>query len=113
LRRRPRGASNADNEHQGKSQPLCTAIAQATERAHFASAFHDLEGEVCDLTRMARLAELQLYEAVGELSFVDGKYTEPPKVEATDLAVFAVSQMAVLAKRFEELYYRLHNDRAA
>jgi hypothetical protein len=96
-----------------ESQPLCTAIAQATDPAHFASAFHDLEGEVCDLTRMARLAELQLYEAVGELSFVDGKNTEPPKVEATDLAVFAVSQMAVLAKRFEELYYRLHNEAAS
>jgi hypothetical protein len=38
---------------------------------------------------MPRLAELQLYEAVGKLSFVGGEYTEPPRAEATDLAVFA------------------------
>jgi hypothetical protein len=30
------------------------ATSLATERAHIASAFHALEGEVCDLTRMAR-----------------------------------------------------------
>jgi hypothetical protein len=86
------------------------ATSLATERAHIASAFHALEGEVCDLTRMARLAELQLHEAVGELSLVDGEYTEAPKAETTDLAVFAVSQVAVLAKRFEELYFRLHDE---
>jgi hypothetical protein len=84
----------------------------ATEREHFAAAFHALEGEVYDLTRMARLAELQLYKAVGNLSFVDGEYTEPPKAEATELAVFAVSQIAEMAKRFEELYLRLHNEAA-
>jgi hypothetical protein len=88
------------------------AGAAATERERFAKAFQALEGEVCDLTRMARLAELQLYEAVGELSFAGGEYTETPKVEATELAVFAVSQMADMAKRFEELYYRLHNEAA-
>jgi hypothetical protein len=85
----------------------------AAEREHFADAFSELEAEVCDLTRMARLAELQLYEAVGELAFADGEYTELPKREATELAVFAVSQMADMAKRFEELYYRLHNGTAA
>ena len=46
--------------------------AAAAESEHFADAFSRLEPEVCDLTRMARLAELQLHEAVGELSFVDG-----------------------------------------
>jgi hypothetical protein len=61
---------------------------------------------------MARLAELQLHEAVGELSFVNGEYTEIPKAQATDLAVFAVSQMADMAKRFQELYFRLHNEAA-
>jgi len=91
-----------------KLQPQLAA-ALATERAHFSEAFGKLEGEVCDLTRMARLAELQLYEAVGELSFVNGEYTEPPKVKAVDLAVFDVSQMAVMAKRLEEFYYRLYN----
>jgi hypothetical protein len=89
------------------------ATIPATEREHFAAAFHALEGEVCDLTRMARLAELQLYEAVGELSFVNGEYTEPPNAEATGLAVLVVSQMADMAKRFEDLYCRLHNEAAA
>ena len=84
--------------------------AAAAESEHFADAFSSLEPEVCDLTRMARLAELQLHEAVGELSFVDREYKAPPDVEATELAIFAVSQMADMAKRFEELYYRLHNE---
>jgi hypothetical protein len=29
-----------------------------------------------------------------------------PDYEATDLAIFAVSQMAKMVERFEELYYR-------
>jgi hypothetical protein len=65
----------------------------------------DLDCGVADLVRMARLAERQLYEAVGELSYVDGKCVEPPDAEAAELAVFVVSQMADMAKRFEELYY--------
>jgi hypothetical protein len=88
------------------------ATAIATEREHFAEAFHALEAEVCDLTRMARLAELQLCEAVGRLSCVNGEYTEIPKAEATDLAVFAVSQLAAMAERFQDLYFRLHNEAA-
>jgi hypothetical protein len=91
--------------------PIHAAIL-ATEREHFAAAFHALEAEVCDLTRMARLAELQLYEAVGELAFAGGEYTETPKREATELAIFAVEQMAGMTKRFEELYYHLHNEAA-
>jgi hypothetical protein len=63
------------------------ATALAAECEHFSSAFSDVEGEICDLTRMALLAELQLYEAVGELPFADGEYTEAPKVAATVLAV--------------------------
>jgi hypothetical protein len=43
---------------------------------------------------MARLAELQLHEAVGELAFMDGEYTEMPKRSHRALAIFAVSQMA-------------------
>jgi hypothetical protein len=63
------------------------------ERARFSDAFTSPEGEVCDLSRMARLMQMQVHEAVGELSFVDGKYTEAPNGEATELAIFAVSQM--------------------
>jgi hypothetical protein len=50
------------------------------------------------LTRMARLAEIQVNRAVGQLSYVDGKCTEPPEAESAELAVFAVSQMADMAK---------------
>jgi hypothetical protein len=71
-----------------------------------ASAYSDLEPEVTDLTRMARLADLQLYKAVGGLSCKDKKYIAIPDYEATDLAIFAVSEMAKMAKRFEDLYYR-------
>lgn len=69
-------------------------------------AYMELEPEVTDLARMARLAEIQVNKAVGQLSYEDGKYIEVPAYEATDLAIFAVSQMAVMAKRFEELYFR-------
>jgi hypothetical protein len=79
-------------------------------RERFSDAFQTLEPEVCDLTRMARLAQLQLGKAVGNLPFADGKYTEPPEAEATGLAVLVVGQMADMAKRLEELYYRLHNE---
>jgi hypothetical protein len=75
----------------------------AVAEKHFSDAFRSLEGEVCDLTRMARLAQLQLHEAVGELTFLDGKYKAPPDVEATELAIFAVDQMADMAKKLEEL----------
>jgi len=79
------------------------ALVEESEK--FAQAFSELEGEVCDLTRMARLAELQLNKAVGNLTYKDGAYTEAP-----ELAVFTVSQMAVMANRFEDLYHRLHNE---
>jgi len=84
----------------------------AAERAHFADAFSSLEGEVCDLTRMARLAQLQLHEVVGELTFLDGEYKAPPDVEATELAILAVDQVADMAKKLEHLWYRLHNEAA-
>ena len=81
-----------------------------SEDERLALRYSDLESEVTDLTRMARLAEIQVNKAIGQLSFVDGQYTEPPEAEATDLAVFAVSQMADMAKRFQELYYSAFKD---
>jgi hypothetical protein len=42
----------------------------------FSNAFTEIEGDVCDLTRMARLAELQLHDAVGELERRDDKIVE-------------------------------------
>jgi hypothetical protein len=68
-------------------------------------AYSDLESEVTDLTRMARLAEIQVLKAL-QLQCEDGKYIEVPDGEDADLAMFAVSQMAKMAERFEELYYR-------
>jgi hypothetical protein len=59
---------------------------------------------------MARLAELQLHEAVGELAYQDGVCTEAPDAQATELSVFAVAQMAVMAKRFEDLFFRLRRE---
>jgi hypothetical protein len=56
---------------------------------------------------MARLTELQPHQAVGELQCKDGKYTGIPDQEAADLAIFAVSKMAEMAKQFEQTYDRL------
>src|SRR5215210_3602901 len=80
--------------------------APATPAAEDRLDYSDLEPEVTDLRRMARLAEIQVNKAVGQLSCKDGKYVEVPDYEATDLAIFAVSQMAKMVERFEELYYR-------
>ena len=85
--------------------PMAQSMIADSEDRLLAVTYADLEHEVTDLTRMARLAEIQVDNAIGQLSLVDGKYTEPPEAEATDLAVFAVSQMAGMAKRFQELYY--------
>jgi hypothetical protein len=41
-------------------------------------AFAEIEGDVRDLARMARLAELQLHQAIWELQCKDGKYIEIP-----------------------------------
>jgi hypothetical protein len=70
------------------------------------NAYSDLEGEVDDLARMARLAEIQVNKAVGQLSCKDEKYIEAPDYEAADLAIFAVSEMAKMAERFKEIYYK-------
>jgi hypothetical protein len=77
---------------------------------HSRHLYFEIEGGVPDLTRMARLAELQLHEAVGELQHRDGKIVEIPDTEATELAIFAVSQMAIMAKKFEELYLSSFED---
>jgi hypothetical protein len=74
----------------------------------FAHAFSEIEGDVRDLAKMARLAEIQLHQAVGELRCDNGKYIEIPDQEATDLAIFAVSKMAEMAKHLEQLYDSFH-----
>ena len=72
------------------------------------SAFAEMEPDVHDLALMARLAELQLHQAIGELQCKDGKYIEIPDQEAADLAIFVVSKMAEMAKQLEQHYYRLY-----
>ncbi|MGY4509300.1 hypothetical protein [Bradyrhizobium sp. USDA 3650] len=70
------------------------------ERQGFARAFCDLESNVCDLTRMARLAQLQVHEAIGELKYEDGTCVEVPDTESVGLAMFAVS---LLTEKVREL----------
>jgi hypothetical protein len=42
--------------------------APATKREQFAEAFQELEADVCDFSRSARLAELQLHQAIGDFN---------------------------------------------
>jgi hypothetical protein len=84
-------------------QPRATV--DLSEDRRNSRAFSDLEPEVVNLSRMARLAEIQLDKAIGQLACKDGNYIEAPEYEAADLAIFAVSEMAKMTKRFDDLYY--------
>ena len=100
------GKDAASNIRAVDDSPLVPARAKQ-DRA-FASAYFDLESDVRDLTRAARLAQVQLHSAVGQLSpDGHGSYIEAPDQEPTELATFAVDHVAAMAKRFEELYDRL------
>jgi hypothetical protein len=88
-----------------KITTLHPATVDPSQDRRRARAYSDLEPEVTSLSRMARLAELQLSEAIGHLECKDGAYIEAPEYEAADLAIFAVSEMAKMTKRFEDLYY--------
>src|SRR5947209_357634 len=66
----------------------------------------NLETDLRDLRRAARLAERQVYKAVGNLSVVDGKYVEIPDYEDVDLAVFAVETVTKNAKELEIMFDR-------
>ena len=83
----------------------------SSRKPDFSGAFIDLEGEVQDLTRGARLAQLQVHAAFGELKRDnDGNYAELPEKEAGELAVFAVGQVFEMARRLEELYDRQYDE---
>ena len=45
-----------------------------------------------DLARMARLAEIQLNKAVGQLECKDGNYIVAPDYEATDLTILPLGK---------------------
>jgi hypothetical protein len=115
LMRAAKAMRDGLNEEEASGPPVVRFTpegvrASAAEEKALASAFQDLESEVCDLPRAARLAQLQVHEAVGELKCSGRQYTEVPDYEAVELAVFAVDQVMDAAKKIEQLYYRLHNE---
>lgn len=84
----------------------------ASGRGYFSDAFAELEGEVYDLARAARLANEQLYRAVGELQTDGTRFVEVPDANDTELAMFAVSQVLKMAEELRSLWLRLHNEGA-
>jgi hypothetical protein len=98
--------------HSPQSASL-TKTSGARERAREVSgALLDIESSLRDLPRMARLAEEQLHRAIGELAFDGSEFTEIPNYAKTELAIFAVSQVAQMAKDLEGLYDRIYSDAA-
>jgi hypothetical protein len=75
--------------------------------ADLSKAFLDLQFSINRLAQMARLAECQLDHAVGGLEHSEGKCIEVPETEATELAIFAVTQTAIMAKELADLHDRL------
>ena len=84
----------------------------ATPESRLAEGFSEIESSLRDLPRIARLAEEQLHWAIGELAFNGSEYTEIPNYTETDLAIFAVSQVAQMAKDLESLYDRIYSGAA-
>jgi hypothetical protein len=91
------------SRRKAKSAPRAAATAATPDRI----ALLEIESSLRDLRRIARLAEEQLHRAIGELAFNGSEYTEIPNYTETDLAIFAVSQVAQMAKDLEGLYDRL------
>ena len=65
------------------------------------SALHDLEPDIRDLTRMALLAEQQVFRAIGNLEYKDGKYVEFPDEKTASLAILVVEKLHDAAKELE------------
>ena len=80
--------------------------------ADLSEAFLELQFSINRLAQMARLAECQLDHAVGGLEHSEGICTEVPETEATELAIFAVTQTAIMAKELAELHERLLHEGA-
>ena len=75
--------------------------------AELSEAFLELQFSINRLAQMARLAECQLDHAVGGLEHSDGICIEVPDTQATELAIFAVTQTAIMAKELADLHDRL------
>jgi hypothetical protein len=91
------------SRRKGKSAPRATETAATPDRI----ALLEIESSLRDLPRIARLANEQLHRAIGELAFNGSEYTEIPNYAEAELAIFAVSQVAQMAKDLEGLYDRL------
>jgi hypothetical protein len=84
------------------------------KEAELSEAFLELTFSINRLAQMARLAERQIGHAVGELEHSDdGRCIEVPEAEATELAVFAVTQTAMMAQELADLHDRLRCEGAA
>jgi hypothetical protein len=94
----------AGNSPQSASLTKTSGACEKTREV--SSGLSDLESSLRDLPRIARLAEEQLHRAIGELAFNGSDYTEIPNYAKTELAIFAVSQVAQMAKDLEDLYDR-------
>jgi hypothetical protein len=80
-------------EFPGKAPPPEGYSKEHVDKLH-AEAFRDLEGEVCDLDRIAEIAQNLIMNCVASKeSFHD-----------LELASFAVSQLAKMAKEFRANY---------
>ncbi|KRQ03330.1 hypothetical protein AOQ71_31905 [Bradyrhizobium manausense] len=88
-------------------------LLKAREGEGLAQAFRGLESDICDLTRMARLAELQLQKAIGDLRYENGICVEAPDTEDAELATFAVSLLTEKVRELEGEWYRLFNEGVA
>jgi len=73
---------------------------------NLAQAFRDLESDVCDLTRMALLAERQLQRAIGDLRYEDGVCVEVPDTDDAELATLAVSLLSEKVRELKREWYR-------
>jgi hypothetical protein len=89
------------------NKPLLTVVANKYDPA-FSRAFSDLEPDIRDLPRIARLATQQLYKAVGQLKIANGKYIEVPDAGDTELAIVAAEIMLRMARELEQTYDRFH-----
>jgi hypothetical protein len=100
----PRGMICRAAGHSPQAASLPSIEKAPNSDKHFSNRFSELEPDLRDLRRAARLAALQLDRAVGELSFVDGKYTEVPDAEHTELAILAVGSVLRMAQELERMY---------
>ena len=75
--------------------------------AELSEAFLELQFSINRLAQMARLAECQLDHAVGGLEHSDGICIEVPDTQATELAIFAITQTAIMAQELADLHDRL------